>query len=54
MAIVLTAEELGRYLNLSRSTIDQLVRGGKLPGFRVGDSWQFDMDDIRLFLRKTK
>lgn len=46
MAVVLTAEELSGYLRLPDSTIDRLASRGELPGFKMGNSWQFDMDEI--------
>lgn len=46
MAVVLTAEELRDYLKLADSTIYRLASRGELPGFRMGDSWQFDMVEI--------
>ena len=46
MANIVTAKELGQYLKLSESTIYKLALNGELPGFRIGDSWRFDMDEI--------
>jgi excisionase family DNA binding protein len=41
-----TAKELGRYLKLSEATIYKLALTGQLPGFKIGDSWRFDLDEI--------
>jgi len=46
MANIVTAKELGRYLKLSESTIYKLASGGEIPGFKVGDSWRFDMEEV--------
>jgi len=46
MANFVTAKELGRYLKLSEATIYKLVSTGQLPGFKIGDSWRFDLDEI--------
>jgi excisionase family DNA binding protein len=46
MASILTAKELENYLKISKSTIYKLVSRGVIPGFRIGDSWRFDMNDI--------
>jgi len=46
VANIVTAKELGQYLKLSESTIYKLALNGELPGFRIGDSWRFDMDEI--------
>jgi excisionase family DNA binding protein len=54
MAVVLTAEELSDYLKLADSTIYRLASRGELPGFRMGDSWQFDMDEILELIHEIK
>ncbi len=54
MANIITAKELGKYLKLSESTIYKLATGGDLPGFKIGDSWRFDMDEVVKTIRKSK
>ena len=55
MANIVKARELGVYLKLSESTIYKLATDGKLPGFRIGKSWRFDLDEIvRLIHKETK
>jgi excisionase family DNA binding protein len=45
---VLTADELAERLKVPRSTIEEMARGGKLPGaFRIGKHWRFDLDVLR-------
>ncbi len=46
MASIVTAKELSGYLKLSDSTIYKLAINGELPGFKIGDSWRFDMDEV--------
>ena len=46
MANIVTAKEVGQYLKLTESTIYKLALTGELPGFKVGKSWRFDMDEI--------
>ncbi len=46
MANIVTAKELSGYLKLSDSTIYKLAINGELPGFKIGDSWRFDMDEV--------
>lgn len=53
MASIVTAKELGRYLKLSESTVYKLAAEGELPGFKIGDSWRFDMDEV-ISLIKSK
>lgn len=38
---VLTLEELAAYLKVSETTAYALVRGGELPGRKVGREWRF-------------
>jgi excisionase family DNA binding protein len=54
MANIVTAKELSQYLRLSDSTIYKLVSSGMLPGFKIGDSWRFDLDEIMTFINKMK
>jgi excisionase family DNA binding protein len=54
MADIVTAKELGRYLKLSESTIYKLASNGNLPGFKIGDSWRFDMDEIIKMIKASK
>ena len=53
MANIVTAQELGQYLKLSDSTIYKLALDGKLPGFKIGDSWRFDFDEVVKLIRKS-
>jgi len=54
MPNIVTARELGQYLKLSESTIYKLASGGELPGFKIGDSWRFDMDEILKRIKEAK
>jgi excisionase family DNA binding protein len=51
MADIVTANELKNCLKLSKSTIYKLASVGVIPGFRIGDSWRFDMNDIQKLIR---
>ncbi len=51
---IVTAKELGQYLKLSESTIYKLAGNGELPGFRLGDSWRFDLEEILDTIRGAK
>jgi excisionase family DNA binding protein len=54
MANIVTAKDLSQYLRLSDSTIYKLASGGRLPGFKIGDSWRFDLDEVMTFIQKMK
>jgi excisionase family DNA binding protein len=54
MSNIVTAKELGQYLKLSDSTIYKLTLDGKLPGFKIGDSWRFDFDEIVKLIKTSE
>jgi excisionase family DNA binding protein len=54
MENIVTAKELARLLKLGESTIYKLASSGQLPGFKIGDSWRFEMDEILKLIRATK
>jgi excisionase family DNA binding protein len=45
-ARLVTVIEISRYLHLHPATVYRLVKNGQLPGFKIGDSWRFDLDQI--------
>ena len=42
-----TVEELARYLKLHEYTIRRLARDGKIPSFKAGGQWRFDVMEIK-------
>jgi excisionase family DNA binding protein len=54
MANIVTAKELCDYLKLSDSTVYKLALNGELPGFKIGDSWRFDMEEVVERIRAKK
>ena len=43
---VMNVRELGVYLRVHSSTIYRLMRKHKLPGFKVGSDWRFNVESI--------
>ena len=41
-----TAEEIATYLRVHPYTVKRLARKGKIPGFKVGEQWRFDVKEI--------
>jgi len=41
-----TAGEIAKYLRVHPYTVKRLARAGKIPGFKVGDQWRFDVKTI--------
>lgn len=54
MTKIVTTKELAQFLRLTESTICKLVAEGQLPGFKIGDSWRFDMDEITQHIAEAK
>ena len=54
MANIITAKEVARYLKLTKSTIYKLASTGQLPGFKIGNSWRFDMNEILELIKEAK
>jgi excisionase family DNA binding protein len=46
MANVLTLAEVADYLRINRSTVYRLIKGGTLPGFKIGSDWRFNIESI--------
>jgi len=54
MGNIVRAKELASYLKLRKSTVLRLASYGKLPGFKIGNSWRFNMDEILMLLQGKK
>lgn len=52
---IVTAQDLKKFLKLSEQTVYKLASEGELPGFKIGDSWRFEVDEIlKLFHGSNK
>jgi len=51
---ILTPEELSERLKLPLSSIYEAARSGRLPAFRVGKHWRFDLDVLKQALDKEE
>lgn len=54
MEKIMTAKELSQFLKLSESTIYKLATNGDIPGFKIGDSWRFELEEIQKMIRDSK
>ena len=41
-----TVEEIAKYLKLHEYTVRRLSRSGKIPSFKAGGQWRFDVGEI--------
>jgi len=51
---IITAKELAQFLKLSEPTIYKLDSSGEIPGFKIGDSWLFELEEIQKLIRESK
>ena len=51
MPQVLTAKELAEYLKLTEVTIYKYANEGKIPGYKIGNRWRFDKEEIDRLLK---
>ncbi len=51
MERVRTAEEVAEILRLSVYTVHELLRDGKLPGFKIRSRWRVNDADLREFMK---
>jgi excisionase family DNA binding protein len=45
-SMVMTVKELSGYLKVHPSTIYRQLRRGRLPAFKVGSDWRFNIESI--------
>lgn len=53
MDTLIKAREVAPLLRLSESTIYKLVARGEIPGFKIGGSWRFALQEIEKMIQKT-
>lgn len=51
--ILLTTEQVARYLKVDKFTVYRLVAQKKLPAFKVGNQWRFKQKMIDAWLMKN-
>lgn len=51
---IITIKEVAVYLKLTEKTAYRLTAEGKIPGFKVGGSWRFKMEDIKNWIEEKK
>jgi excisionase family DNA binding protein len=51
MSKIMTVREVAQYLRIHSTTVYRLLKQGKLPAFRVGSDWRFDVEAINFWRR---
>jgi len=54
LAQTYTVEEVAKALKLHPYTVRRLSREGKIPAFKFGGQWRFDLDKINKLKNKSK
>lgn len=49
-----TTKEIGQYLKLTPATVINLTIKGILPGFKIGKSWRFVIDEVMAAINSSK
>lgn len=50
----MTIRQVAKYLQVTEKTIYKLAWTGKLPGFKVGNTWRFKKEDIDRWIEASK
>ena len=50
---VMTIDELAAYLKLSKSSLYQFARTGKVPGVKIGQQWRFHKGVIDTWIKDS-
>jgi excisionase family DNA binding protein len=50
MVQIVTVREVATLLQLKESTVCSLAAEGKLPAFKLGKSWRFDMEEVERWI----
>ena len=48
---ILTGKEVAEYLQVTERTLYRLAQEGKIPAFKVGNSWRFRREDLDQWIR---
>lgn len=51
---ILILKEVAAYLKLTEKTVHRLAAEKKLPGFKLGGSWQFRIADLEAWIEEKK
>ena len=47
---LMTIQDVAEYLQIKERTIYSWVQNGKIPGFKIGNTWRFEREDIDLWI----
>jgi excisionase family DNA binding protein len=54
MTDVVTVDEVAQFLHVHPSTVYRLLKQKRIPAFKVGSDWRFNMDSIERWVMKLE
>jgi len=51
---VMTLEEVAKLLRVHPSTVYRLLKDHRIPAFRLGSDWRFNLESIEQWLQKLE
>ena len=52
--VMMTLEEVAKYLRLHRTTVYRLAREGVIPGFKIGSQWRFNKTRVDQWMARQE
>jgi excisionase family DNA binding protein len=49
---VMTVMELAALLKVSRASVYRAIKKGRLPAFKIGSDWRFNVEQIEAWMRR--
>ena len=49
---ILTVKQVADYLSINERTVYRMANSKKIPGFKVGSSWRFKLDEIEQWIKE--
>lgn len=53
-SLMMTLEEVAKYLRLHRTTVYRLAREGVIPGFKIGSQWRFNKTRVDQWMARQE
>ena len=54
MATVMTLEEVAEFLHVHPSTVYRLLKGKRIPAFKIGSDWRFNLESIEKWVKELE
>lgn len=54
MESLMTMKKACEFLNISRDTMERLLKDFKIPGAKIGGRWKFEKSDLQNYVNSKK